>query len=108
MFDDFYDAISMLWSWGWPTSVGEVTAVDIERIKHGRGGDTLRLAIAYKFSTGDDRPYTGESFGEPSLCRNRRVIAARHIVRLRQTVTVRYRRDDPSVNRLDRRVWKGW
>jgi len=64
MFDDLYDAISMLWSWRWPTSEGEVTAVDIERVRHSRGGDTLRWAIAYKFSLGDDGP---QSFWEPSF-----------------------------------------
>ena len=107
MFDDLYDAISIVWSCRWPTSKGEVTAVDIERLRHSRGGDTLRLAIAYKFSLGDDGPYTGESFWEPIFFARKRVFAVRHKVRVRQPVTVRYRRDDPSVNTLDRRVWRG-
>ena len=107
MFDDLYDAISMMWSWRWPTSSGEVTAVDLERIRHSNSrNDTLRLAIAYKFSPGDDGPYTGESFWQPSFCVKRRVFAARHKIRLHQRVTVRYRPDDPSVNKLDPSVWQ--
>ena len=107
MFDDLYDAISMLGSWRWPTSEGEVTAVDLERISHANSrNDTLRLAIAYQFSLGQDGPYTGESFWQPHFCVKRRVFAARHKVHIHQRVSIRYRRDDPSVNRLDRRVWQ--
>jgi len=47
MFGDLYDAMSLLWSWRWPVTEGEVTAV---------GGDTARLAVAYEFSVGDDGP----------------------------------------------------
>jgi len=107
MFDDLYDVISLMWSWRWPTSEGKITAVDVERIHHSRGGDTMRLAIAYEFSLGDDGPYTGESFWEPSFFAKKRVIAARRKLRTRQPVIVRYRTDDPSVNTLDRNVWRG-
>ncbi len=62
MFNDLYDAISLLWSWRWPVAEGEVTAVDIERMRHDRNSDTARLAVAYEFSVGDDGPYTGECF----------------------------------------------
>ncbi len=106
MFEDLFDSISFLWSWGWPSSEGQVTAIDVERIKHSRGGDTLRLAIAYKFSVGEDGPYTGESFWEPSFFQRRRMAAARRKFHLHQSVMVHYRADDPSVNRLDRQVWK--
>ena len=37
MFHDLYDAISLLFSWRWPIVPGEVSAVDVERIKHHRG-----------------------------------------------------------------------
>ncbi len=108
MFDDLYDTLSKAWSWRWPTAEGEVTAVDLERVRHANSRhDTIRLAIAYKFSLGSDGPYTGESFWQPSFCVKRRVFAARHKVRVRQRVTVRFRRDDPSVNTLDRRQWRG-
>lgn len=107
MFEDLYDSISFLWSWRWPTVGGEITAVVVERVRHYRGGDTLRLAIAYKFSVGEDGPYDGESFWEPSFFwKKRRIVAARHRLHTRQHVLVRYRPDDPSVNTLDRVVWR--
>jgi len=72
MVDDLYDAISMVWSWRRPTSEGKATAVAIEPIGHSRGRDTLPLAIAYKSSFGDDRPYRGESFREPAFFAKKR------------------------------------
>lgn len=106
MFDDLYDSLSLLWSSRWPEAIGEITAIDIERIEHTRGRDTLRLAIAYKFSVGDDGPYTGEAFWEPSFFSNRRVPEARHKVHMHQQVLVHYRPDDPSVNKLDSRIFR--
>lgn len=106
MFGDLYDIVSFLWSWRWPETVGEVTAVDVERMKHSEGGDTVRLAVAYKFSIGNDGPYTGESFWQPTFFSKKRVLAARHTIKVHQHVVVRYRPDDPSVNKLDRRVWE--
>ncbi len=106
MFRDLYDEISLLWSWLWPEATGQVTAVDIERIKRHNSSDTLRLAVAFKFSVGSDGPYTGKSFWSPAFFVNRRVSAARHKIYVGQPVVVRYRPDDPSVNRLDRRVWQ--
>jgi len=107
VFDDLYDAVSSLWSWRWPETVGEVTAVDVERIKDSDGGETLRLAVAYKFSIGDDGPYTGESFWQPTFfSKKKRVLAARRHVRVHHQVVVRYRSDDPSVSKLDSRVWQ--
>ena len=96
----------MAWSWRWPTSQGKITAVDVERIAHSRGGETVRLAIAYKFSLGDDGPYTGESFWRPVLCSKKRIIAARRTIRVGRPIIVRYRSDDPSVNKLDRQAWR--
>jgi hypothetical protein len=106
VFTDLYDAISLLWSWRWPEMPGEVTAVDVERIRHSRGRESFRLAVAYKFSIGDDGPYTGESFWEPSFFSKNRVLAARRSFGIHQQVVVRYRPDDPSVNKLDGRVWQ--
>jgi len=106
MFRDLYDGVSFIWSWAWPTVQGEITAIDIERIHHGGHGDTFRLAIAYEFSLGDDGPYTGEGFWTPNFLGRKRVIEARHHFHLHQPVTVRYRRDDPSVNKLDRTIWR--
>jgi hypothetical protein len=106
MFEDLRDSISILWSWRWPAATGSVTAVDVERIKHQRGGDTFQLAVAYKFSVGDDGPYTGEGFWQPSFFSFKRVSAARHNVRIGHWLTVRYRPDDPSVNKPDAGFWK--
>lgn len=108
MFENLYDKISTLWSWRWPETVGEVTAVDVERVHDPEGGETLRLAVAYKFSIGDDGPYTGESFWQPLFPQfsKKRVLAARHNVLVHQQVLVRYRADDPSVSKLDRCVWQ--
>ena len=84
---------------------GEVTAVDVERIKNSRR-EEFRLAVAYKFSIGNDGPYTGESFWQPAFFSKKRVLAARRSFRVHQQVVVRYRPDDPSVNKLDGRVWQ--
>jgi hypothetical protein len=106
MFEDLYDAVSQIFSHWWPQARGEITAIDVERVRHSRGSDTLRLAVTYKFSLGSDGPYTGESFWQPPFLTNKRVAGARHKLRLRQSVNVRYRSDDPSVNRLDHEVWQ--
>ena len=76
MFGDLYDTLSTLWTWSWPIVDGEATAVDVERQRHSRGADTLRLSVTYKFFVGSDGPYTGESFWAPTFFRNRRVAAA--------------------------------
>lgn len=105
MFNDLYDALSYLWSWRWPIAEGEITAIDVERI--GRGRDTtFRLAIAYEFSVGTDGPYTGESFWRPAFLAQKRVQSAARRFHHHQRVTVRYRPDDPSVNRLDGSAWQ--
>jgi len=107
VFSELYDEISLLWSWRWPEIPGEVTAVDVERVENSRQRESFRLAVAYKFSSGNDGPYTGESFWQPAFFSKKRVLAARRNIRVHQQVIVRYRPDDPSVNKLDRRVWQG-
>ena len=106
MFEELYDHVSRLWSWRWPLADGTVTEVLVERIRHNRGRDSFRLSVTYKFSVGDDGPYTGESFWTPAFCVNKRVVAARRKIRSGQPVRVRYRQDDPSINRLDHSVWR--
>jgi hypothetical protein len=93
------DTLSYLWSWRWPVAQGDVTAVDAGRIQRGRD-TTYRLAIAYEFSLGADGPYTGESFWRPAFLARRRVQSKAREFHRRQPVTVRYRPDDPSVNRF--------
>jgi hypothetical protein len=107
MLEDLYDSASLIFSHWWPRAQGEITEVGIERIPSGTGGrDTVRLAVAYKFLVGNDGPYTGESFWNPPRFTNKKIIAARHNLRRRQAVIVRYRPDDPSVNRLASSVWR--
>jgi hypothetical protein len=98
-----HDAVLFFVSLLWPVTQGEVTAVDVERIE--QGFERLRLSVAYKFSIGEDGPYTGEFFWMPAFFSHKRVIAARRKIRNRQRVLVRYRTRDPSVNTLDRRTW---
>jgi allantoicase len=107
MFEELYDAVSRLWSCRWPLADGEVTEVILDRIRHrGNSPDTIRLAIAYEFSVGSDGPYTGESFWRPLFPSMKRVQDAKRKFHRHQRVIVRYRSDDPSVNRLDGRVWQ--
>jgi uncharacterized protein DUF3592 len=104
MLNDLYDMISQMFSWRWPTAQGEITALDLETVVRRRGNNNLRLAVAYKFSVGDDGPYTGESSWEPFWSED--VLAARNSLQVGQSVTVRYRPKGPSVSTLDRRVWR--
>jgi Protein of unknown function (DUF3592) len=104
MFDDLYDSMTKLLSWRWPTCQGEVTAVDIDPLAQRRYGPDIRLAVAYRFSVGDDGPYTGELFWEALTSAS--VLAAKDNIVVGQSVTVRYRRDNPSVNTLDTRGWR--
>jgi|SRR5580704_5372410 hypothetical protein len=103
MFEELYDSLSMIFSHWWPKTRGEITEVEVE-VRSSRAGETARLAVAYKFYLGSDGPYTGESFLPLSTAD--KVAAASRKLRPQQAVTVRYRSDDPSVNRLDREVWR--
>jgi hypothetical protein len=89
MFRDLYDFISLAFSWRWPRTEGVVTAVHLGVA----GRDGPQALVTYEFSLGDDGPYTGESpwFGDEVFLNSL----------VGQTVVVRYRKDDPSVNRVD-------
>jgi hypothetical protein len=92
MFSDLRDYISTLFYWRWPSVQGEITAV---RILGGSG----QVLLEYRFSLGDGY-YTGEA-GCPAGAIN-----MNEMFRVGEPVTVRYRRDNPSVNKLDRSVWQ--
>jgi hypothetical protein len=98
MFDVIFDQLSYLGSWRWPVAEGEITDVLLDRDE-----DDWRVSITYKFSVGEDGPYTGESFWKPTFSWNaaKQLRSARRILRTGRAVQVRYREDDPSVNRLD-------
>ncbi len=71
-----------------PRAEGVVTAVHADS-----ESKTAGLVIVYEFLVGDDGPYTGESawFGD--------TVYINELVG--RKTKIRYRKDDPSVNRLD-------
>src|SRR5215470_2500864 len=99
MFREIYDAVSVLWVWRWSVVNGQITSVDVEQTKN----HEYRLSVTYKFSIGDDGPYTGEGFWTPALSYHglEKVKRAQAALQIGQRVEVRYRPDDPSVNRLN-------
>jgi hypothetical protein len=97
MFSDLFDYISLLFYWQWPSAEGEITAA---RIMAG----SRQLRLEYRFSLGDGY-YTGEC-GCPSWYAGSGAININEAFRIGQPVTVRYRRDNPSINKLDRSVWQ--
>lgn len=97
MFSDLYDCISLLFYRLWPSVDGEITAV---RILGGSG----RLLVEYSFSL-EERSYIGEA-GCPSWSVAPAAINIHERFPIGRPVTVRYRRDNPSVNKLDRSVWQ--
>ena len=64
VFEEPYESLAKLFTWRWP-EVGEISALDVERVRRRGGRGTLRLAVAYRFSIGVDGPYTGASFWKP-------------------------------------------
>jgi Protein of unknown function (DUF3592) len=102
---ELYDKVTLLFSWRWPTVEGDITSVDLDAVSAGRRGDRVRLAVAYKFCVGRDGPYTGEYYWDPRSSAN--VLAAKNTLRVGQSVTVRYRPDDPSVSTLADDFWPG-
>jgi len=97
MFNDLFDSISLLFYWQWPRIGGEITAV---RILGGSG----RLVLEYRFSLGDGS-YIGEA-GCPFWSVGVAAINVYERFPVGHAVTVRYRRDNPSVNKLDGSVWQ--
>jgi hypothetical protein len=104
MFSDLYDYVSLLFSWGWPKAEGEVTAVHIEYANYGfRGGSRLLVIVDYKFEIESQGLFTGETSSSPWFSpADGSEIDGR--LNVGQPVIVRYRRDDPTVNRLDHSV----
>ena len=78
----------------------------VEHLHPNERNERYRLSITYKFSVGTDGPYTGEDFWNPYFSTKGRSHAAEHKFHVGQPITVRYRSDDPSENRLDRSTWR--
>ncbi len=108
MFEDLYDAFTRIFSFSWPIANAEITDMFVENT-----GDhqepSFRLGVCYRFYVGDDGPYCGIDYWRPTWTYRQvqRVKKARSNLRLKHTVPVRYRRDDPSQNRLDSDAWRG-
>jgi hypothetical protein len=105
MFDALYDALSMIFSSSWPMADGVVTAANVRRDNSGDG--EFVLEVAYKFSLVDDGPYVGLSAWCGALSDEQRARDAMRAFHVGQTVLIRYRRSDPSVNKMDSSAWQG-
>ncbi len=99
MFQDIYNSLSKLFSRCWPTADGEVTGVTVDSCF---GSDyEARLVVTYKFSVSGE-PYTGEASssmfnGVPIAD----AIDGLHGIREGDFIAVRYRPNDPTVNKAN-------
>jgi hypothetical protein len=89
MFEDLRDYLSTLCFWRLPTTEATITGIETDQVR----GNVL---IYYRFSVGDDGPYTGVHIAEGLP------LPGVKYLNVGQTITVRYRQDDPSVNMPDR------
>lgn len=89
MFEDLRDYLSKLCFWRLPTTEGTITGIERDP-----GGG--RILIHYRFFVGDDGPFTGVHVAEGLP------LPGVKDLNVGQKITVRYRRDDPSVNMPDR------
>lgn len=108
MIDDLRDAIYRLWSWRWPIAQGEATSVEFEQIPGINSADQVTLEVTYRFSLNNDGPYTGIRTWTSTHYRISDLLAARHRFHEGDAVKVRYRADDPSVNKLLVDSWSLW
>ena len=100
MFNELYDSVSLVFYRCWPTANAAITRVCADPQRHG-----FQLRVAYEFSVGDDGRYVGESacpfwFGGTNLANINDKFQVGRII------SVRYRRSDPSLNRIDPVFWK--
>lgn len=68
-------------------------------------GKGLHVRIAYEFSVGTDGPYTGESCC-PTSFGGTDVMDVNGKFNIGGSIAVRYKRTDPSVNKVDPSYWK--
>ena len=100
MFSDLYDSSSLLFSRSWPEAEGVITAGGVRAADR----DGYYLVVEYKFSVGDDGPYTGES--KCPLAYVGDATQLNEKVHVGEPITIRYRRDNLSVNKLENRMWE--
>ena len=99
MLENLRDSVSLLFTRNWPTTDGQITGVSVYPYERG-----IQFAITYTFSLSDDGPYTGES-RSPVWYPGEKVVQINDKFQAGQKVIVRYRPDDPSINKLDRSTW---
>ena len=99
MLKNLYDDFSLMFYRRWPKAEGKITAVDI------CPGTEPDVVIVYEFSVGDDGPYTGES-SPPYSFDGTTVMDIERTLSVGKSVWIRYRLDDPSVNKLDPSFWE--
>jgi len=99
MLKNLYDDLSLMFYRRWPKVEGKITAVDI------CPGTEPDVVIVYEFSVGDDGPYTGES-SPPYSFDGTTVMDIERTLSVGKSVWIRYRLDDPSVNKLDPSFWE--
>jgi hypothetical protein len=97
MFELLSDYASFLLSWRWPKTDGTITGIDIL--------DGRQLAVVYEFSLSGEGPYAGRS-AMPAWFSGPDLTSINESLRVGQEVAVRYRRSNPSLNRLDWSVWQ--
>jgi Protein of unknown function (DUF3592) len=101
VFRELYNGASMMLSWGWPVAEGVITAVRVDPCRSG-----LQVVLDYEFSVNGQGPYT-EASSAPSWFGATEVMDIQKTFRIGRALAIRYRRDDPSVNRIDWRRWQG-
>jgi|SRR6185437_556302 hypothetical protein len=99
MLKNLYDDFSLMFYRRWPKAEGKITAVDI------CPGTERDVVIVYEFSVGDDGPYTGES-SRPFSFEGTTVMDIERRLSVGKPVLIRYRIDNPSINKLDPSFWK--
>src|SRR5579871_2111985 len=89
MFQDLRDSLSKLCFWRLPTAEATVTRMEVDQASG-------QILIHYRFFVGDDGPFTGMHMAEGMP-----LLGVKEL-NVGQAITVRYRRDNPSVNMPDR------
>ena len=84
----------------WPTAEGCITAVSAYPYEHG-----VQFAITYQFSVAEDGPYTGVCHS-PTWFPGEDIRDVNTKFQVGQVVKIRFRPDDPSVNKLDASTWE--